>query len=334
MSNSYGWSETAIDAGYEDYDDVATSISLSGYETLWVWSAGNGGPGYGTTHTVTDFTSVHVGAGTTMMYRAELGMENDLAYSQWGDVIPFSNSGPTRTGKLNAEIIASGAYSMEPMPLNMPDYFGWIGDGSMHFQLGSGTSHAAPTVAGGAALGYQAYHDTWGAWPAMDWAKALLMGTADDMHFDPLKQGSGWLNAEAYADAMSETDGVYSYAPGGMYEPMLTKAASYPGSIYGTRMETFVNLIYAGDYDANNLFVTLELGPDGHEGRQHHEPDAPEAGLGRHRCHDDRVGHLHGHRVLRARDDRPAQGDDVLGLQHIRRGAGLCHGRVLLARAP
>ncbi len=257
VSNSYGWSETAVDAGYEDYDDVATSISLSGYETLWVWSAGNGGPGYGTTHTVTDFTSVHVGAGTTMMYRAELGMENDLAYSQWGDVIPFSNSGPTRTGKLNAEIIASGAYSMEPAPLNMLDYYEVIGDGSMHFQLGSGTSHAAPTVAGGAALGYQAYYDSWGSWPAMDWAKAVLMGTADDMHFDPLKQGSGWLNAKAYTDAMSEADGVYSYAPGGMYEPMFTKAASYPGSIYGTRMETFVNLIYAGDYDANNLFVTL-----------------------------------------------------------------------------
>ncbi|MCU0859057.1 MAG: S8 family serine peptidase [Thermoplasmata archaeon] len=261
VSNSYGWSDTAIEAGYGDFDLAATAIDLEGYETLWVWSAGNGGPGYGTTHAVTDFASVHVGAGTTMQYRYWVGYEWDSTYSKWGDVIPFSNAGPTKTGKLNAEIVASGAYSMEPMPLNQYDYFGTFGDGSMHFQLGSGTSHAAPTVAGGAALGLQAFHDTSGGWPSIDQTKTFLMAASDDMHNDPLRQGAGWLNANRFCDFMSYADGVISYTPPFWTEPVFGKAALYPGDVYGTKYEMFPNFIYPGEYDDQMMVLTSSYDP-------------------------------------------------------------------------
>jgi len=220
VSNSYGWSDTAIDGGYQLMDMIATTISMSG-PTLWFWSTGNGGPGYGTVHSVVDYTSVHVGAGTTMQYRYWLGYEIAPGYQKWGDVAPFSNSGPGRNGKLNAEIIASGMYSLEPCPLNVAGELGTIGDGSVHFQVGSGTSHATPTAAGGAALGYQAFMMTHGALPAKDFAKAMLMAAADDMHFDPLKQGAGWLNAKTYSDIMAEAEGTASHSWG----PMSTTAA-------------------------------------------------------------------------------------------------------------
>ena len=265
VGNSGIFSDTAIEAGYGDFDLAATAIDLDGYETLWVWSAGNGGPGYGTAHAVTDFASVHVGAGTTMQYRYWIGYEWDSTYSKWGDVIPFSNSGPTKTGKLNAEIIASGAYSMEPMPLNMPAYFDdpddWNPDGSFHFQLGSGTSHAAPTVAGGVALGLQAYNAVSGGWPSVDQTKTYLMAASDDMHNDPLRQGAGWLNANRFCEYMSQADGVISYTPPYWTEPVFGKAALYPGTVYGTKYEMFPNFIYPGEYDDQMMVYTESFDP-------------------------------------------------------------------------
>jgi len=257
VSNSYGWSETAVDAGYEYLDQTASMISLSGGKTLWCWAAGNGGPGYGTTASVIDFSSIRVGAGTTMQYRTFLGLEPSSDYAKWGDVAPFSNAGPTRTGKLGSEIIASGMYSLEPAPLNSPDYDGRSGDGSTHYQLGSGTSHAAPTVAGAAALGYQAYYAKNGEWPSVFVAKSRLMASSDDMHFDPFKQGAGWLNASSLVKFMGESDGTMSETSSlvGTYET----AALYPGNVYGASYETFANFLLPGEQDTNYTVKTENL---------------------------------------------------------------------------
>ncbi|HXK37425.1 MAG TPA: S8 family serine peptidase [Candidatus Paceibacterota bacterium] len=265
VSNSYGWSDTAVDAGYQLMDMIATTISLTG-PTLWFWSTGNGGPGYGTAHSVVDVTSVHVGAGTTMQYRYWLGYELAPGYQKWGDVAPFSNSGPGRNGKLNAEIIASGMYSLEPSPLNVLSEIGTIGDGSMHFQVGSGTSHATPTAAGGAALGYQAFVAVHGDLPQKDVAKALLMAAADDMHSDPFKQGAGWLNADTYTQLMSEAAGTASIAQGAVF----ATSALYPGGVDGQKYETFPNFVLPGQevvesvttYNFGSEPATVEIAPE------------------------------------------------------------------------
>ena len=261
VSNSYGFSDTAIEAGYTIYDMYTSYISLLGAQTLWFWSTGNGGPGYGTVTSPQDFFAVHCGATTTMQYRYWLGYEQLYEYTTWGDMAPFSNSGPTRTGKLHAEISASGMYSMEPAPLNENSMTG-IGDGFVHFQLGSGTSHSTPTVAGGAALGFEAFYDVYGDWPYIDYAKAKLMASADDMHYDPLKQGAGWLNASTYARTMGEYSGVDSmlYA-----EPVLIKSALYPGSFDGTAAGTsydnFPNFLLPDEVDDTHIATTTNYDP-------------------------------------------------------------------------
>jgi subtilisin family serine protease len=247
VTNSYGWSDMAIDAGYNIVDMTAMAISTSG-PTMWFWSTGNGGPGYGTCASVYDFTSVQVGAGTTMQYRYSVGYELAGEYTKWGDVIPFSNSGPSRTGKLNSEIIASGAYSCEPGPLNsylaINDFMmsTSIGNGASHYQIGSGTSHACPTVAGAAALGFQAYEEANGDLPDKALAKAALMAAADDMHHDVFKQAAGWLNAGPYCEFMSGQGATLSMAQG----PNFPTSALYPGDIYGTSYEAFPNFMVPG----------------------------------------------------------------------------------------
>lgn len=258
VSNSYGFSDTAIWAGYDYYDAVAWAIASISDSTLWCWSTGNGGPGYGTAHSITDHSSIHVGAGTTMQYRGLLGYE-PYGNQKWGDVIPFSNSGPGRNGKLNAEIIASGAYSLEPAPLNQLDLFGGIADGSMHLQIGSGTSHATPTVAGGAALGYEAYVAMSGGLPWNQEAKTWLMASADDMHYDVFKQGAGWLNASRFVELMgnyAEGTGTVDWSG-----PMYWRAAAYPGTVYGDNYETFPNLMHPGDSYVISDLVTINFDP-------------------------------------------------------------------------
>jgi subtilisin family serine protease len=243
ISNSYGYSAECIDGGYNLADMMAMSISKVG-SGLWCWSTGNGGPGYGTTPPIVDANAIGVGAGTTMQYRYLLGYEMIPGTQKWGDLAPFSNSGPTRTGKLMAEIVASGMYSLEPAPLNNPDDNGLVGDGSRHYQFGSGTSHACPTVAGGAALGYEAFRiASSGEWPSSDYAKSVLMAAADDMHYDPFKQGAGWLNAGTFAKLMADAGGTMSI----LEDDVGFKATLYPGDYDGEAYEAFPNFMLPGD---------------------------------------------------------------------------------------
>jgi subtilisin family serine protease len=265
VSNSYGWSDLAIIGGYDILDMIATEISMTG-NALWFWSGGNGGPGYGTTPSVIDPTAVAVGAGTTMQYRYLLGYEVIPGYQKWGDVAPFSNNGPTKTGKLLTEIIASGMYSMEPAPLNQPDENGLIGDGSQHFQIGSGTSHASPTVAGGAALGFQAFKDMNCNWPSPNYAKTVLLASSDDMHYDPFKQGAGWLNAGTYAQLMAESGEVMSFADGeessSVWYPSGGDRASYlttPNFMLPGEEDTLEVTTVNYDQEAREVEVSPEL---------------------------------------------------------------------------
>ncbi|HXK37378.1 MAG TPA: S8 family serine peptidase, partial [Candidatus Paceibacterota bacterium] len=134
------------------------------------------------------------------------------------------------------------------------------GDGSQHFQIGSGTSHATPTVAGGVALGYEAYYiGSGGWWPDIITAKAKLMAAADDMHYDPFKQGSGWLNANTYTQLMAELSGTETLAY--LNEPIFTKAALYPGFVYGDRYETFPNFLLPGQTDDTHVLSTTNYDP-------------------------------------------------------------------------
>ena len=261
-TNSYGWSDLAVDAGYNLVDRMAVSISTSG-PTMWFWSTGNGGPGYGTCTSVLDTTAVMVGAGTTMQYRYTLGYEFLSDATKWGDVIPFSNSGPSKMGKLGSEIIASGAYSLEPGPLNSYAAIGVmmgsvsVGDGSSHWQYGSGTSHACPTVAGAAALGFQAYYDEHGEFPNKHFAKAALMASADDMHYDVFKQAAGWLNAGTFCKFLSDQGATLSMSQG----PEYPTSALYPGDVYGTSYEMFPNFMVPGAVDTE-LVTSANMGDE------------------------------------------------------------------------
>ncbi len=80
-----------------------------------------------------------------------------------------SSRGPANDGRIKPDLAAPGSGQ-------------WTTDQGNTYQVANGTSAAAPTVAGGAALLYQAYREEFGGVdPPAALVKALLLNTADDL---------------------------------------------------------------------------------------------------------------------------------------------------------
>ncbi len=113
---------------------------------------------------------------------------------EWTDQLVSSSSrGPTPDGRIKPDLSALGQFDRTTGPDNT-------------YRFSSGTSAAAPNVAGGLALLYEQYRDTHaGLYPSSALIKAMALNTADD--FGPagpdFHYGWGRMNAGRALDAMS-----------------------------------------------------------------------------------------------------------------------------------
>jgi len=211
VSNSYGNSYT-ITKGF-DFEDRFLYY-LTHYfapHTVFLYAAGNGGPGYGT---VTDNGAspgvITVGAATDSGFRVPLGWDSgEIAF---GDVVGWSDGGPSGLGKAKDNILATGAYGAEA------DYLNYHLDGRGAQWLFSGTSMATPVAAGITALVYEAYYKAHGTWPTSDLVKEIVMSAAENINTDVFRQGAGYLNATRAVELALGKDGILieptSWQPG------------------------------------------------------------------------------------------------------------------------
>ena len=114
------------------------------------------------------------------------------------DIINFSSRGPTDDGRLKPDLVAPGTHVVGAAPQH-PGYagFGTCNDsfpaGNGLYSLVSGTSQAAPEVAGAAALVRDWYRRERGggtAVPSPALTKALLVNTARDIAGGATGKGS------------------------------------------------------------------------------------------------------------------------------------------------
>lgn len=108
-----------------------------------------------------------------------------------------SSRGPTVDGRIKPDICALGQGSLAPANFNT-------------YQESSGTSAAAPVVAGAAALLYQAYragHD--GQNPRSDLIKALMLNTAEDLGIPGPDYSYGWGRLHAARALEALQNGYY-----------------------------------------------------------------------------------------------------------------------------
>ena len=203
-SNSYG-SFGQMWGGWGYFGRLITSLNLTiAPNTVWVFSAGNEGPGYGPQEGDSGPTTIQVGSSTQY---GSTNWDSILSADQivYGDVTSFFSKGPNRDGTSGLDVLANGGRGSGDEGLN---YYGF--NGAESWATWGGTSRSAPVAASNLALVYQAYKARYGTWPTWDVAKALLKSGANNASSSPFYQGAGVVNADRSTDLAAGIYGVYA----------------------------------------------------------------------------------------------------------------------------
>jgi len=239
VSNSYGGSDQDND-GWE-YDGSYLDRVVRAYSptTSFLFSTGNGAPGFGTAAPPSPSVGIAVGASTQF---GSTGWDSITSTTQilYNDVIPFSNRGPGADGSIGVDIVADGAYAAGAEGIN---YFGF--DGAYSWDSWGGTSRSAPVASGNMALIYQAYKAKHGTWPTYEVARALMMSGATNLNYDVLTQGAGAVNADRATDVAGGHNGFY--AQPSTWQPGDYRGSEYPG---------FTNILGPGQSDTQTFTLT------------------------------------------------------------------------------
>jgi hypothetical protein len=182
--------------GWEEESRFLTQLNLAygSASPLFIHSAGNGGPGYGTNIAPYPATALVVGASTQYGTANVWGISETVSYPQrvnWGDVTSSSGRGPGADGRGAVDLVANGMTGTGGYPLNAER----VADGTQAYVHWYGTSRSVPAAAGMAALAYQGFHQVHGRYPTYQEGIRLMLNAASDLGYDPLVQGAGAANA-------------------------------------------------------------------------------------------------------------------------------------------
>ncbi len=221
VSNSWGDSRT-IEDGWDATSRFAQKLSQEVAEDVaFLAATGNGGHGYGTVTSPGGGSIIDVGASTA--YGALLAFEFvDQGQYQYGHVQPWSNRGPGALGDIAPDVTAVGAWGPGAQPLN--SYFG---NGQAAYDIFGGTSMSTPVAAGNLALIYQAFYSQPEnqRWPTWQEARSLLLGSAQDLGYDRLTQGSGNVQAGRAIDRIT---GLEAWAEPAQWQAGEDQGQEYP----------------------------------------------------------------------------------------------------------
>ena len=172
--------------------------------TVWLFSSGNEGPGYGPQEGDSSPTTIQVGSST--QYGStnwdSIASANQIMY---GDPNSFFAKGPNRDGSSGLDVLANGGRGAGSEGIN---YYGY--NGAESWATWGGTSRSAPVAAGNLALVYEAFKARSGRWPTWSEAKALLKNGATNAVSSPFYQGAGVVNADRATDLAAGIYGVYA----------------------------------------------------------------------------------------------------------------------------
>lgn len=201
-SNSFGpW--YVYEDGWEEWGRIPTYIN---YEvnpfTAFFMSAGNTGPGYGTTGAPQSETAIQVGSSNSYDSGAVYEPMASLEQMTFGDMAPYSSRGPSANNKLVPHLSANGSWGTAAVGLNE-----W-GDGWTAWTTWGGTSRSAPLAMGGGAVVMDAFYQNNGFWPDWYTLRQLLMQGANHVYVDPMSMGTGYMNIGRSAFLAGGDNGV------------------------------------------------------------------------------------------------------------------------------
>lgn len=249
------------ESGWDVYSKAASYIGeyYGQGKTCFVAGVGDAGFGYGTAGSPAASKAViTTGVGTQFDYRnynpgAPTLLNRVYADSgpspMHGDVLPSSARGPNMLGNPEPDVITAGAFLFGSTPLNSdqdaltPSELDWYG-GQWAWDLWSGSALSSASAAGMLALIYDAYKQANGVFPNIETARSLLRSGADNMNYDILTQGAGYINADRSTQLAANLDGLY-----------LDQTYWVPGEYRGVKYDGFVRLMHPGDEDTQSFSI-------------------------------------------------------------------------------
>ncbi len=236
-SNSFGpW--RVYEDGWDEWSRVPTYLN---YEvnpfTSFFISSGNTGSGFGTTGAPQPITAIQVGSSTQY---GSTGIFEPLASIEQmtvGDVASYSSRGPSANNQLVPHVMANGSWGTGAIATNE------TGNSWDAWNIWGGTSRSSPVAAGIGTLGIDAYRQEHGRWPTWWEVRAGLMQGANNVNYDPLTGGTGYLNAGRTAHILGGDYGVLAYPDywdvgdleGVRYDGNFAHIAG-PGMVYTTEL--------------------------------------------------------------------------------------------------
>jgi len=234
-SNSWSSDETHNE-GWDERGRLLDRLVRTVNPTLsFVRAAGNRGPAHGAVAGPGSTASILVAAATEF---GSTGYDSITRTSQivFGDIISWSNKGPSAIGRPEVSVAANGSWSAAAHAVN------YNFDLRRNIYNGGGTSHATPLTAGSLALVYQAFESRHGRWPTWEEARSLIMAGATHRGYDVLTQGAGMVDAGRSATIAGGKDGLWA-------KPERLVPGGYGGKRYGA----FASLMYPGDSHTDQI---------------------------------------------------------------------------------
>ncbi len=185
-SNSWGSYNNSYSADCQQYDSLVRDAqpAVQGNQEITIlFSSGNKGPGGNLTSPGNAKNVIDVGASENLRPGLDGCTVDTNGADDINSLISFSSGGPATDGRIKPDIVAPGTHIQGARSQAR----GYNGSGvcNANYPLGqllytwsSGTSHAAPAVAGGAALVRQFFQQSVGHGPSPALIKAYLANSA------------------------------------------------------------------------------------------------------------------------------------------------------------
>jgi subtilisin family serine protease len=208
-SNSWGWVTPQYYELWGQYSLIYAATATPGFFNathypgmVQCFSAGNSGPGYGTTTPPRAPQIINVGASTS--YHT---FENAYGPNQGFDQIAdFSSRGPLTLGYPKPDVLAPGRNNYGFVPYYGSTFLTPVLGVRNQYAVYAGTSMACPLAAGLAAVMLEADPTL-----APDEVKYIMQSTASDIGMDGLAQGHGVIDAAAAIDFIDAGTGYTFY---------------------------------------------------------------------------------------------------------------------------
>jgi WD40 repeat protein len=220
--------------GWDSYSRKVDELSMDYADeaSLFVGPGGDYGFGYGTVSSPNAAPGV-VTVGRASDYTYLVSSAGEGPTPHYGDVEISSSRGPTPVGIPKPDVVAIGvASTYNPLFESL----------NQSRRIGSDVSAAVTT--GVLALIYEGFYTKNKRFPTATEAKEILMSGADNINYDPLCQGAGFVNANRSVSIALGNGGI-SVSP----------STFTFGEYQGERYPSFTNILSAGDTDEMTFSV-------------------------------------------------------------------------------